>query len=864
MMVRSILLPVFTLLLLLVPASIEARQAQPVPSPADILGYGIGERFTDVAGVNRYMHALAEASDRVTVEFYGTTPEYRPLIQVVIATPENRARLDEILRLNAELTLPETSGDRAREIIAGNPAVIYFTYGVHGNESSSSEAAIWTAWDLASEATEVAGVLDSAVVIIDPAANPDGRDRYVNHFQSSRGRMLNTNPEARERREPWPGGRVNHYLFDLNRDWAWLSQPETRARHATWERWNPQVHVDFHEMGYATDYFFFPAAKPINTLYPDHILEWGRRFGEANARAFDERGWLYYTAESFDLFYPGYGDSWPSLNGAIGMTYEQGGGGSAGLAIERPDGSILTLTDRAMGHRTTGQATLRAAASGKSDLLSGFAEFHRTIDEGLSDILLVPGASPDRSDALVAFLMEQGIEVERADGTFDASSSPHPGYEGRSTFPEGTFRVAARQPRGRLANALLRAEHELIGDGTYDITAWSLPYAYGVEAHSSESTSRARWMPVSSARELATVGRVGSSPSPSPAATSGARGSYGYLLPASFSTAPELIRFLADGGIAYLLPDTFRLAGRDFDRGTLFLPRTRNEELDRRVADAGLTERVVAVSTGWTESGPNLGTGGGSPLQLPRVGLFGGEGTSATSFGAHWFFLEDRLEIPFDALEASNIGSMALEPYDVLVIPSTGGGFRGSLGDGGMEALEEWVRAGGTLIAAAGGARTIGEALAGVSGRGDLDEDEPDRDERLEQALRSREDRAAERWTEQTPGAILRMTLDPRHPISFGAGTDGHEDAAFVLSLGSAFEPGSGFESVGYFPDQLETIAGIMSERNLERMSRSGWLAQANVGRGNVVLFADDPVFRMFWYSGFQLYTNAILFAPAY
>ncbi|MEX0979791.1 MAG: M14 family zinc carboxypeptidase, partial [Gemmatimonadota bacterium] len=738
-------------------------------------------------------------------------------------------------------------------------------YGVHGNESSSSEAAIWTAWDLASGASEVAGVLDSAVVVIDPAANPDGRDRYVNHFNAASGRSLNTNVEARERREPWPGGRFNHYLFDLNRDWAWLSQPETRARHATWSRWNPQMHVDFHEMGYRSSYFFFPAAKPVNTLFPRHTLEWGERFGEANARAFDERGWLYFTAENYDLFYPGYGDSWPSLTGAIGMTYEQGGGGFAGLGVERPDGTTLTLADRAMGHRTTGQATLRTAASGKTALMSGFADFHRNVDDGLSDILLVAGAASARTDALVRFLLDQGIRVERTGTSFSTGATPHPGFESRSSFPAGTYRVPARQPRGRLAYALLRAEHELIGDGTYDITAWSLPYAYGVEAHSAGAGAGGGWEAVERpagaalARATGSPGAGGSAPA-APADT----GSYGYLLPPDFAAAPGLVRFLADGGVAYVLSDTFRLGGRDYRRGTIFLPQSRNEGLDRRVAEADLAEHLVPIRTGATENGPNLGTGGASPLKLPRVGLLGGEGTSATSFGAHWFFLEDRLELPFDAIEAGSVGSLALDAYDVLLVPSTGGSFRGVVGERGMESIEAWVRAGGTLIAVAGGARAVGESLAGVAMRTELDEDEPDRDARLERALRDREERAAERWSEQTPGAILRMALDPRHPIGFGAGTDVGEGESFVLSLGASFEPDESWESVGYFPAGLTTIAGIMSDRNLERMSRSAWLAHANVGQGNVVLFADDPVFRMFWYSGFQLYANAILYAPAY
>ncbi|MBI4409507.1 MAG: zinc carboxypeptidase, partial [Gemmatimonadetes bacterium] len=323
------------------------------PSPAQVLGYELGERFTDHAGIVRYLEALAAASPRVRVWNYGETVEGRPLMQVVVAREDYLARLDEILARNRELADPATPEARARAVAASTPAVVYFSYGVHGNESSSSEAALWTAWDLARGAPAVGGVLDSVVVILDPALNPDGRDRYVQWYRQALGRRANRNPQAWEHWEPWPGGRYNHYLFDLNRDWAWLTQRETRARHATWSRWTPQVHVDFHEMDYRSSYFFFPAAPPINPLYPDHILRWGQYFGQANAAAFDEEGWAYYTGEGFDLFYPGYGDTWPSLVGAIGMTYEQAGHARAGLAVERPDGLVLTLRDRAQHHRTS-------------------------------------------------------------------------------------------------------------------------------------------------------------------------------------------------------------------------------------------------------------------------------------------------------------------------------------------------------------------------------------------------------------------------------------------------------------------------------------------------------------------------------
>ena len=823
--------------------------SQAPPSPADVLGYDIGVEFTDVAQINRYMNILADASDLVSVHSYGSSVEGRPLIQVVIASTAHRARMEEILAMNAELVDPETSEARAEEIISTNPVVAYLSYGVHGGERSSSEAAIWTAWDLASGSSAVAGVLDNVVVVIDPAVNPDGRDRFVNHYRQSRGITPNPNGQSREHDEPWPGSRVNHYLFDLNRDWAWMTQQETRARLATWDKWNPQVHVDFHEMGANSSYFFFPPAKPVNPIFPSHTHEWARRFGEGNAAAFDREGWLYYTGDRFDLFYPGYGDSWPSLLGGIGMTYEQAGGG--GLTYERSDGTFLTLADGATHHRVAGQATLRTASEGRAEFLGSYAEFHRNVDVGVSDILLVPGDDPDRSSALVKHLRAQGIEVERASRGFRADAQAHKGFSPRRDFPSGTYLVRARQARGRLAGALLEPEHLLHGSSSYDITSWSLPYAYGVEAHTLQDPPDAGW---------ATFVET---PIEAPRGES-ASGAYGYLMTPGFDAARPLSAFLAAGGRVHALVDTFTHNGRHYPNGTFFFPREKNEELDKLIRDAGLAGMVTPVFTGLTEGGLDLGTDNVGQVKLPKIAIFGGEGTSSGGFGTNWYFMEQTLGLPFDMLNLSSLGRVDLDDYDVIIAPQGGRG-GGGAGQQVMESLQEWVRAGGTLIAVGGTAMSIGSTMAEIERRTALDEDDDeDRDERLAAALMEAEERDEERWQNAVPGTVLKVKLDPKHYLSFGASADHLTDEMFVLSRGSSFEPDEGFQSAAYFPEGLERISGVISDENIERLDRSSWLIQQRMGQGSLILFADDPLFRMFWYSGLQVYFNALVLGPAF
>jgi hypothetical protein len=829
------------------PAQTPPRVAANAPSPAEVLGHELGARFTDHAGVVRYMEALAAAAPAMTrLDRYGETAEGRPLVQLVIVRPDYMSRVEEILALNRELTEPDTPESRARQIAASNPAVVYFSYGVHGNESSSSEAALWTAWDLVRGAPSVAGVLDSVVVVIDPSANPDGRDRYVNFFRQAMGARPNPNPEAREHWEPWPGGRFNHYLFDLNRDWAWATQAETQARLATWLGWSPQVHVDFHEMSYTSSYFFFPATPPINPLYPRHIMTWGRYFGEANAAAFDQNGWAYWTGESFDLFYPGYGDSWPSLLGAIGMTYEQAGHGRAGLAIERPDGDTLTLRQRATQHWTAGTATLRATAGRKGDLLQDFARFHRTIDEGLSDILIVPGES-GRTDALLEVLRRQGIRYERAGRAFRADGTPHAGFTTRRDYPAGTLRIPARQPRGRLAMTLLQPETVLDATYSYDVSAWSLPFAYGVEAHSVRRAPDAGWATVTHA-------------APARAAAADVANPFGYLVEPGFEHWPAVVRYLEAGGRVTALHRPFTIDGRDWPAGTLFLPRgtMAADAFNARARQSGVADIAVAVRTGLATSGPDLSTDRSSALKLPRVAILAGEGVSATSYGAHWFFLEQTLGLHFDALPTDRIGSMDLSPYDVIVLPDMG---RGPLGDRGVESLKTWVQAGGTLIASGSGARSIGAGIAEIKIREPAEE--PD-SVKLRRALAGREARRIERFEESVNGTILHVRLDVDHPLVAGAGVDGDPAGLFVLhSGGTAFIPDERFETVAHFNESPDRISGVISSRNLDKLGNSSWLAMRRLGSGKVILFADDPVFRHFWYGTFQPFANALLIGPA-
>ncbi|MCL7958788.1 MAG: M14 family metallopeptidase [marine benthic group bacterium] len=831
------------LLMLLTTAS--GAWSQSVPSPSEALGYDFGARFTDASDAVRYAELLAAASSRVRLVQYGRTPEGRPLTLLVIASDANSGRIESLLQANARLTDPDLSGENASAIARTNPAIAWFTYGVHGDESASTEAALWTAYDLAVDAEGAAGILDSLVVVIDPMANPDGRDRYVQWYRGTRGATPNPDPSSREHKPPWPGGRYNHYLFDLNRDWTWATQAETRARLDAWQRWNPQVHVDFHEMGYSSSYFFFPAAEPINPIYPDYTVRWAEYFGRANAAEFDRRRWLYYTGETFDMFYPGFGDSWPSLVGAIGMTYEQAGSSRAGLVVRRPDGTNLTLEDRATHHRVAGLSTLRAAAARKTELLTEFAGFHRSQGADQPDVLLVPGPDASALRDLAASLQTQGVRVERATRPFRASASPHPGFLERDEFPVGTFRVRARQPRGRLAVTLLQPETSLGEDvtGTYDITAWSLPYAYGVEAHSAGSLDEGAFEALPVFREAPSEAEV--------------RPGYGWLVLPSFRAAGPLLRHLEEGGRAFGLRGAFEQDGVSWPAGTVFVPG--DEGAAASVASAGLADVAHPVGSGSTSRGHDLGTGSSITLQAERIGVLMGRGFSATSAGAAWYLLEVLAGIPFDALDAATTSRSELAEYGVLVVPS---GSPRRAADDLATRLREWVEQGGTMVTLGSSTRWAAGSLAEIdlraAGASDLSEEE-----RRRLGLRTTQERRSDAWDDAVTGIILPLTLDEDHPLAWGAGSGNEGASTFTLHLNDlALEPSASHETVASFGESIDAVSGVVSEDKLEEIAASTWLSVARVGSGKVIMFADDPLFRLMWPANFVLFTNALLYGP--
>ena len=442
------------LFLLTVILSISSIFSQNIKSPSEFLGYELGTQFSRHNQVVDYFkYVSSELSTKVILEKYGETNERRPLYITYISSENNIKNIEKIRNNN----LNNAGLDGTKNDNYDNTAIVWLSYNVHGNESSSTEAAMKTLYKLV---TENSNWLENTMVILDPCLNPDGRDRYANWYNQNVTQPLNTDLDAREHNEPWPGGRANHYLFDLNRDWAWLTQKESRDRLKTYNKWLPHIHVDFHEQGIDEPYYFAPAAEPLHEQITNWQREFQKEIGDNHAKYFDKNGWLFFTKETFDLLYPSYGDTYPTFLGAIGMTYEQAGGGDAGLAVLNSENEVVSLIDRINHHTTTGLSTVEISSINAGRLNSEFKEFFKSNNE--SKISYVLKGNKDKIKSLTNLLDQHEIIYG-----YSKNNNKVKGYnyyvnkEINIDIDKNDLIISANQPKGKLVEILFEQKTKL-------------------------------------------------------------------------------------------------------------------------------------------------------------------------------------------------------------------------------------------------------------------------------------------------------------------------------------------------------------------------------------------------------------------
>ena len=826
----------FSFILLFISSSLFAQ----VKSPDEFLGYPLGSRFTPHYKIVNYFNQAASAMPQMMkLEKYGETNEGRDLLLAFVSSPENMAKLDEIRKNNLRLT--GILKDKAADITA--PAIVWLSYNVHGNEASSSEVSMKTLYELLNENNAQTKVwLKNTVIIIDPCLNPDGRDRYVNWFTQMIGKNANANANSREHSEPWPGGRVNHYNFDLNRDWAWQTQVETQARVKKYNEWMPQIHCDFHEQGINNPYFFAPAAEPFHEV----ITKWQRDFqviiGKNHAKYFDANGWLYFTKEVFDLFYPAYGDTYPTYNGAIGMTYEQAGHSRGGLAVVTNDGDTLTLKDRIAHHFTSSMSTIEIASQNAGKLISEFKKYFDDASTGAIGeykTYVITETNVNKREALQNFFEINGIQY----GSTSANGIKGYNYftgKDETFAASNSIAVSAYQPKSALVKVLFEPSSALHDSVTYDITAWSLPFVYGVQTYAVKE-------------KLAVANYTASNKNAEVSA-----GAYGYLVNYNSFADVKFLAALLNAKIKVRYAESaFTYNGQSFQKGTIIILKKANEDKLQQFANLAqsFNAAVTVVSGGFMDTGFDFGSEKVHLIKKPAIALLTGKTVNPNAAGEIWHLFEQQLNYPVTLINAEDIDGAALKNIDVLILPD--GNYTFLKDKEATAEIKVWVQQGGKIIVLDNAAAQIAKADWGIKLKKNDDEEEKKDDKKNEKGIykniKRYENRERDGIVNNIPGAIYKVEMDNSHPLAFGYGNN-----YYSLKLGSdIYEFMKDGWNVGIIKKENQT-AGFVGSATREKIKDGTVIGVLPLGSGSVIFFADDPVFRNFWENGKMLLANAV------
>ena len=835
-----------------------------IPSPETHLGYELGSTLTVHAHVVDYFETLAAASKRVTINEYGKTYEGRPLINLVITSEKNHSNLENIRQEHLKMVSVGLSETEANRLITELPVVTSMSYNIHGNEASSTEAAMQVAYRLAAaQDSETMEVLDNSVIIMYICINPDGRDRFAYWSNSVRRSVYSTNTGELEHSEPWPGGRTNHYWFDLNRDWVWGVHPESRGHTAEYVKWMPQVHVDYHEQGANSNYFTAPGTTPRNLLLPSNYEALSDTFGRANIAQFDKHQLNYFTREAFDFFYPGYGSSYPSVMGGIGMLTEQGS--ARGISVDTDDGYVLTLRQGIFDHYTTSIATMKKAAE-RRELLRRYSYEAWQPENSKSPekaYFFPPQDNPYLSD-VVNMLLHHGVEVNQTSGDLSVSAAMNfrNGKKERKRFPAGTYVVSTNQPLHLFVNSVLGRNMAIEDSVMYDMATWSAPLAYNLEAYSSEVTISNIGKPISAAPK--TGGRV-----------INLDAQYAYAIEWNQRNAPRALAMLWDKGYRVRASvEPFKRGEKTFSAGSLIILNGRNLEKQSTITSdlqgiANSTGVIIeGFDTGRIIEGKDLASTRNRPVKQPKVALLVDGPFSSYTSGQIYFLFDWETRLPVNRIRASNLQQSAfrsgrssadLNDYDVLILPGGGGGLKQMFGKEQLAELKRWVSGGGVIVATESAAAFF---TAKQSKFTNVKLVASSRDSSETAKYLPYADRRDYNGKKRIPGSALNGKIDITHPLAFGVQPEVY---SLKLSL-DALEPDANMQTVGYYDKDVTNLltAGYASEENLERLNGKTFAGVVPVGRGKVVLLPDNTHYRMFWRGPSRMMQNAVMLLPGF
>ena len=803
--------------------------SQNLKSPSDFLGYEIGTQYSRHSQVVDYFnHVSIEMSKNVSLFSYGKTYERRPLFYAVISSEKNIAEIEKI-RLD---NISALNYDPIRQSRTNDKAIVWLSYSVHGNESSSTEASMQTVYELLTNRSEL---LENTIVIIDPCLNPDGRDRYANWYNQTTTIPYNTNRISREHREPWPGGRANHYLFDLNRDWAWITQIESQQRLKEYHKWLPHVHVDFHEQGIDEPYYFAPAAEP----YHEVITDWQRDFqymiGKNNAKYFDKNGWLYFTKEIFDLLYPSYGDTYPTYLGAIGMTYEQAGGGIAGLGILNSEGKNLTLVDRVKHHTVAGISTVEISSANSKKLNEEFINFFKPKNFNTNYIM---SGDRDKINQLSKFLRKHKIDFYSAKTQKLKAFSYNKNKITSFTTSANDLIIPNSQPKGKLVDVLLERTTKLSDSLTYDITAWSLPFVYGLDAY---STSKK--IEIFEYKENSIENTVDDN-------------AIAYASIWNHMNDAKFLSNLIENNIKVRYNEKIIKNGKlTLPRGSMIIYKGDQSMKDYEKILLDLANdnniKLHSIYSGISESGPDLGSESVKLVKRKKVAIIYGQdnknSVSSLNYGALWHFFEQELSYPLTHISVSDFEDIQLDQFDALIIPS---GYYGSMArKTNIEKIRSWISKGGNLIAFENAIRMFVEK-EGFSIKAKRNKyDNEGSDVKFEDLNRNS-------IQNYLSGAIFKVDIDNTHPLAFG-----YQNEYYSLkTTTSTYENLERGYNVGKINEDENSTIGFVGDNIKDKFKNSLVFGHEKIGRGNIIYFTDNIMFRSFWENGKLFLVNSVFY----
>ncbi len=810
-----------------------------VPTPEKVIGHQVGEWHVTHDKLYFYMVELARVSSRAVWEPYGKSHEGRPLGQLIITSPANHLRLEQIRKEHLMLSDPAAS---AGADVSKMPIIIKLGYGIHGNESSSQNASMLAAYYfIAAQGDEIDKILENTVILIDPSLNPDGLQRHSTWVNMHKSTNLNSDEQGREFSEVWPGGRTNHYWFDLNRDYIMLQHPESQGRIAAFHRWMPNINTDHHEMGASSTFFFQPGVPTRqNPHVPAKNQVLTTEIGKYHAKYLDEAGSLYYSEEDFDDFYMGKGSGYPDIHGSIGILFEQAG--VKGHLRETSSG-MISFPFAIKNQFLVSLSSVEAGMKMKETLMNYQREFYQSALKeadsfGVKAYVFTEPDDKARLALLIDNLQQHKIIVYKLGKTINRDGVEYKAGE--------SYIVPLKQKEYRFIRSLFEPITKFEDDIFYDISTWVMPYAFNIQ-----------YAPVNSDKDMpGLVGAEVTDPIKLVGGTSGSADSYAYLFEWDNYFSPALLYKLMDAGISTrvaTLPFAFNEGGqkKSFRAGTIMVhaygqPLDKNslyEFINESAAEFGV--RVSAVKTGLTIEGIDLGSNDYVVLQKPGIAMFVEDGISSSDAGELWHLFDVRFRIPVTLIPSSRAGSVDLNRYNVIIVAGSP-----DMGDQALEKVKEWNRTGGTIIAYKGGVSWAERnKLAAVEQVPQL-RTAPGTDKKYA-------DRDTDNAKLSIPGTIFNTKLDLTHPLCFGF----TREYMPVFKTGTSVIKKSGNaygNPVVYTNSPL--LSGYVSKENTDRIAGSSFASVFSNGRGSVITINDNVYFRAIWFGSSKIMVNGTFF----